>query len=205
GRVMVAAPWTDGTDTHSLSLLPDCLPGRGQATPAERIQKHLIDPMNAGLRKQHMSRKEASHWLKTVLRSCELADGAPLTPAIEAVLERAMSRSAKRKGERQDECRLSDLVVALRWLLRSRRAEELFQDKDPARNGLSVAVLNHLPFPVPKAIYAIDGWERPDRLRTFCYCPLARGIRHYNCQAIEGPTGVRGHSLSHQTQAFLFC
>ena len=59
---------------------------------------------------------------------------------------------------------------------------------DPGRNGLSVAVLNRLPFDPPALPYGDPNWEG-ERLVLFCFDPIQRDIAHFSANDGLTPSG----------------
>ena len=205
GRVVVDVPCLNDGSRHTMTLR---LFSVGQDKPVRWIRTHLIKPMQEGLRTHLMDQAEAANWLRRVLNACDLKEGAKVEAAVQATVQRAMQRAMKRSLDAPGSCRLSDLVVALRWMRRN-SWKGLFRDLDPRRNGLSVALLNHLPFKPPSLGYADPNWERGAE-RLYYALDIATGRVGHFCghearvPAMDGRGGVRPRMVA-VLPPYLFC
>lgn len=163
----------------------------------EAIGRLLVQPMRQALR-QRLQADEAMVWLTSVLQSCRLKPGADLDAAVQQVLAQAV----KHTHEAASDCGLQWLVRALR-LLQSSATDSPFLTPDPWHNGLSVAVLNALPFELPVLVYGDPNWEGK-RLVLYCEDPILRDIAHFSANEWLTPTGERRLRLVAVCPCFLF-
>ena len=149
---------TDGSGAHAMTFKP-LHPSFVSAwttdiEPEDWIHAHLTAPMEQCLQLR-MTSAEAKQWLSEVLRDCRLASGVDLQAAVMQALQLALAPLPG--AAQQDSCRLSEVVAALRYM--GVQSPPWFLCAHPQANGLSLAVLNHLPFEAPVAVYSDPNWE----------------------------------------------
>jgi hypothetical protein len=190
GRVLMYLPQNAGGDgAHVMTLLARREPLQSIYKDAgsidEAIESALVKPMRQALQ-QRLPVGEAAAWLKAVLQACVLKQDVEL----DAVVQQLLAQAMKRTPDGQEDCSLQALILALRMLQRS-PADSPWLSPKPWRNGLSVAVLNELPFEVPVLIYGDPNWEG-QRIVLYCQDPITRDIGHFSAnECFTGSAGQR--------------